>query len=137
MAATTANLELRGVIEPEVNLSVVGENNYNALDLSATVSDLVVAKIRSQSNTNAGYSIKLSSQNAGKLKNSASGSVSYTAKFNDNPVPLKTSEKKIFDGAGGLQNVTHDFAISYTGRPKVELEEGTYTDTLTFTIKSK
>lgn len=133
-AATTVNLQLQGVVPTVLNLIVTPTNNLT-LDLSTTQTDLKVADVRSISNSSTGYKITLVSANEGNLSN-GSENIAYTAKFDSVSVSLESTPQDIYTGASGIQNDLNDFEISYTGQDFEETEEGTYTDTLTFTIEA-
>lgn len=135
-AALTGSITLQGSVGAATAIVVTPQNNYNALDLATTVSNLNVANVREINNTAAGYKVTLVSANAGKLKNGTLGQVSYTAKYNGNAVTLSASPQQITNQGPqtGVVNVVKAFTINYTGTPAADLMVGTYSDTLTFTI---
>lgn len=138
LAASSGQITLQGNVAQATNIVVTGQGNYNALDLTTSASDLLVAKVREINNTSAGYTVKLTSTNAGKFKNGVLGQVAYTAKYNGSNVTLSATPQIITTQGtqSGVINVLKEFKISYTGQAAENLMAGTYSDTLTFTIAS-
>ena len=137
-AASTGSITISGVVAQHTDIVVASVAGYNALDLSATATDLTVANVTEKNNTTLGYKVTLSSANAGKLKNGTLGYVTYTAKYNATSVALSTTPTNVTTSAAAtsIVNVTKPFKISYTGVDTTTLMQGTYSDTLTFTIAS-
>ena len=137
-AATVGAIILQGVVPKVVSIAVVGVSPYNTLDLTTTQVNLPVANATEQSNDLSGYTVTLSSANAGSLKNGALGSIAYTAKYNAVTVTLSATPVTITNVASqvAVVNTTKPFTISYTGVPYVSILSGTYSDTLTFTISA-
>lgn len=136
LAATTGNITISGVVSAATAIVVNSVAGYNSLDLSTTASDQAVANVREINNTTNGYTVTLTSQNSGLLKNGTLGSVSYSAKYNGSSVSLSSTPVTITNGAASnsVVNVVKSFQISYTGTAASNLMVGTYSDTLTFTI---
>jgi hypothetical protein len=80
--------------------------------------------------------VKLTSQNAGVLKNGTLGSIPYTAKYGTNAVTLSTTPVTVTTQGpqNSVVNVVRQFKISFTGVPHENVMAGAYSDTLTFTI---
>ena len=137
-AATQGTLLLQGTISQVLSLSVQAEAGVNnALDLTNTESDLKVAEVTEQTNSNTGYKILVKTANAGKLKNGSLGQVSYTMKYDGSAVALASTDTQAKSVAtGGVYNNTSDVEISYTGQSAASLTQGTYSDTVTFTIQA-
>jgi hypothetical protein len=138
MAATTGAITLSGVIPKIVSIVVSPVSGYSALDLTTTTNNLTVANVQELSNVQTGYTVTLSSVNSGLLKNGSVQSVGYTAKYNGVACSLTTQPVTITStsSATGVINVTKPFTVSYTGTPAASLVDGTYSDTLTFTISA-
>lgn len=135
-AALTGSLTISGAVAAATAIVVNQTTGYNSLDLSTTAVDQEVATVREINNTTNGYTVTLSSANAGLLKNGTLGSVTYTAKYNDTSVSLTVAPVTITTGAASnsVVNVLKPFEISFTGVAASTLMVGTYSDTLTFTI---
>lgn len=135
-AATTGSITISGSIPAATAIVVTPVTGYNALDLTTTAVDTQVATVREINNTPNGYLIKLTSQNAGALKNGTLGNVSYTAKYNASTVTLSSTAQTIVTSpaSNSVVNVLKNFTVSYTGQAADTLMQGTYSDTLTFTI---
>ncbi len=137
-AATTGSITISGTVAQQTSIDVNPLTGYNALDLGTSQTDLAVAEVVEKNNTNLGYKVTLTSQNAGKLKNGTLGQVSYTAKYGSSSVNLSTTPQQITSGAVASSpvNVTKQFKVSYSGVDTSTMMQGTYSDTLTFTISS-
>lgn len=135
-AATTGSVTLSGTVAASTAIVVTGQNNFNNLDLSTSTTDLTVATVREINNTSNGYTVTMTSQNAGQLKNGAVGQVAYTAKYNGTAATLSAIPQTVTTAgpSGTVVNVLKNFQITYTGQPAGSLMQGTYSDTLTFTI---
>lgn len=139
MAATQGSVILQGTVAKVVSLSVTGIGTYNALDLSATATDLDVATIDEASNDPSGYTVTLASSNSGALKNGNIGSVNYTAKYAGTSVTLSSTAQTITNAGTTTSTVSASktLSVSYSGQALSNLMAGTYSDTLTFTIAAK
>lgn len=137
-AASTGSITISGVVAQHTDIVVTPLTGYNALDLSTTASDLAVADVREKNNTNLGYKVTLTSQNAGLLKNGTLGSVAYTAKYGTTAVTLSATPQQITSSpvATVPVNVVKQFKVSYAGVDSATMMQGTYSDALTFTISS-
>ncbi len=137
-AASTGSITISGVVPQHTDIIVTPVAGYNALDLATTATDLSVANVTEKNNTALGYKVTLSSANAGALKNGTAGSIAYTAKYNSTSVTLSATPTNITTSpaASSVVNVTKAFKISYTGVDTTTMMQGTYSDTLTFTIAS-
>ncbi len=139
MAATTGTLALQGSIAQVLSLTITPVSGVNNnLDLSTNKINLVVGAVQEVSNSATGYKILLTSANAGKIKHTTNAAfVNYTARYNGSAVTLSTTAQTIFNqGTVAAYNVSKNFDISYTGVAAATMVEGTYTDTLTFTIQA-
>ena len=135
-AATTGNIAISGIVPASTAIAVNTVSGYNSLNLAVTAAGQVVANIQETNNTVNGYTVTMSSQNAGTLKNGTLGSLAYTAKYNNAAVTLSTTAATITTSGAStaVVNVSKPLAISYTGVPAASMMQGTYSDTLTFTI---
>ncbi|MGK5088446.1 fimbrial protein [Bdellovibrionota bacterium FG-2] len=137
-AATTGTITLSGAVAAATAIVVTPAAGYNALDLSTTQSNLNVATVREINNTTLGYTVKVASTNAGLLKNGTLGSVTYTAQYNSSGFTLSATPQTVTTSApaNSIVNVTKPLTVSYTGTAAENLMQGSYSDTLTFTITS-
>lgn len=135
LAATTGTLNLIGIIPKKVEITVTSKPVASALDLETTASNLSVGTLTGKSNVNAGYKISVVSANAGKLVHSTVSTefINYTLKIDAASVSLAGTGFLSFTGKAPF---TKDVNISYTGVDAFTKEDGTYSDTLTFTISA-
>lgn len=135
-AATSGSLTLRGVVPVVLSISVAPEAVATALPLDVTQSNTKVATINERSNSSTGYSVAISSANAGSLKRvSGTETFSYSMKYNGSSVNLASGQTFSYP-SGGVVNQNRDVNISYTGADSSTLVAGTYEDTVTFTISA-
>jgi uncharacterized protein (UPF0333 family) len=136
LAATQADLLLKGEVAPMLEISIDHEAVASNLDLSQKATNMKVATLTEKSNYHSGYKIKAKSSNAGKLVNSsdANSFVNYTLTYNGNNVPLTSSSTQIYHTANLRGTYTKDLKISYN-QPS-NLTAGSYMDTVQFTIEA-
>lgn len=136
MAATQADLVLKGLVAPILDISISHEANASLLDLSQPANDVKVATLTEKSNYALGYKIKAKSTNAGKLAHptDANSFVNYTLKYDGLIVPLTNSPTlvKSHDLIKGTNN--RILRITYT-QPN-NLSAGLHEDTVQFTIEA-
>ncbi|MBC7538949.1 MAG: fimbrial protein [Bacteriovorax sp.] len=135
-AATTGSLLLQGTVAQKISLVVTSQSIASTLDLSTSQTDLVVASVNEQSNSKTGYKMTISSANLSKIKRTDGADVlSYTMKYNGSAVGLSSAGgTTITNSAGTSVNLNKSVSISYTGVAAESMVEGTYADTVTFTI---
>lgn len=135
-AATQADLILKGVVAPVLEISIAHETVASNLDLSQQASQLKVATLTERSNHSQGYKIKAKSTNAGKLVNisDVNSFVNYSLTYNGNSVPLSSSPTQIYSTSNLRGTYTKDLKISYN-QPS-NLSAGSYEDTVQFTIEA-
>ncbi|MGK5089080.1 hypothetical protein WDW86_16100 [Bdellovibrionota bacterium FG-2] len=137
-AATTSSIALLGSVSAETAIVVTPVVGYDSLDLLTTRTKLNVATVREINNTTLGHTVKVASTNAGLLKNGNLGSVSYTAQYNNSEFTLSTTPPIVTTSApvNSIVNIAKSLTVSYTGSTPESLMQGSYSDTLTFTITS-
>lgn len=137
-AATTGTLLLQGMVAQKMSLTVSAQAAASALDLSTSQTDLAVASVQEQSNSKTGYKVNIASANLGKLKRTDGSDVfSYTLKYNGSAVNLSSAiGATITNSTVGAANVNKDVTVSYTGIAPEQMVEGTYADTVTFSISA-
>jgi predicted SPOUT superfamily RNA methylase MTH1 len=135
-AATTGTLLLQGVVAQKISLTVTSQAVASTLDLSTTQTDLNVASVNEKSNSKTGYKVTITSSNLSKLKRADGAEVvAYTMKYGGATVDLSLAAgATIANNAASSINVNKSVAISYTGATAESMVEGTYADTVTFTI---
>jgi uncharacterized protein (UPF0333 family) len=136
MAATSADLILKGIIPLNLEISIVHETLASNLDLTRQVSNEKVATLTEKSNSASGYKIKAKSTNAGKLVNASdvNSFVNYSLTYNGSGVSLNSSPVEIYSTSNLRGTYTKDLKISYN-QPS-NLSAGTYQDTVQFTIEA-
>ena len=135
-AATTGTLLLQGTVPQRISLVITPQAIAATLDLSTSQTDLTVASVKEQSNSKTGYKMTVASANLSKLKRTDGAEVfSYTMKYNGSAVVLTTAAGvTITNSTGSAVNVSKNVSISYTGVAAESMVEGSYADTVTFTI---
>lgn len=135
-AATTGTLLLQGVVAEELAITVTAEAGASALDLSASPTALKVATVNEVSNSNTGYTISAKSTNGSLLKNGSLDQLAYQISYDGGSmVTLTTSDQTVkTQSTAGVYDYDADVDIAYTGKAAAEMVEGTYSDTVTFTI---
>jgi hypothetical protein len=135
-AATSADLILKGVVAPILEISIAHETVASNLDLSAAASSVKVATLTEKSNYATGYKIKAKSTNSGKLVNTsdANSFVNYSLTYNGSGISLTSSPVQIYSTNNLKGTFTKDLRISYN-QPS-DLSAGSYEDTVQFTIEA-
>jgi hypothetical protein len=133
----SAVINLSGVIHPRVTITADVEDV--TLDLYADAANVEIATVTEWSNIRAGYDVTLSSTNSGKLLNSVAAgevlpyTVSYAGVSHDISLGAVNVTNSV-DKAVGM-GLAKPLGISYTA--DMDLGDGTYNDSLTFTITAK
>lgn len=137
-SATTGTLLLQGLVLPKLSITVTPETVASSLDLETTQTNLKVATVNEKANLVLGYKVTITSANLGNLKRVSGPQVfPYTLKYNGSVVNLSTASGQVVTyGPAIVANVNRDVHIAYTGVPNENMVEGTYSDTVTFTIGS-
>jgi hypothetical protein len=135
-AATTGTLLLQGVVPQRISLTVSAQAGASALDLSTSQVDLSVASVNELSNSKTGYKMTITSANLSKLKRTDGADIfAYTMKYNGSAVNISSAiGATITNSAAASVNANRAVTISYTGVAPESMVEGTYADTVTFTI---
>lgn len=145
--AASDTLTIQGAVAAILSITATSQPGYNTLNLASNVTDQLVAVVNEKCNRNAGYTVDIQSANgvahslnaAGFYSGTTSDSLSYTVKYDGNAVSFTNgaatsviNSNSKSPQAGTNRNVT----ISYSAA-SANLAEGTYSDTLTFTITAK
>lgn len=136
-AATTGTLLLKSTVSKIHSLEVNPTTLASTLPLNVTQNNSEVATVKIKSNSNTGFKITISSANQGKLIHQANQSsvMPYSITYDSNAVNLVSGT--VLNFPGNNPNARNDkVRISYTGVPHANLQQGDYTDTVTFTISS-
>ena len=133
-AATQADLILKGVVAPILEISIAHETVASNLDLSQSASNVKVATLTEKSNYATGYKISARSTNGGKLVNvsDANSFVNYSLTYNGSNVPLTTAATPVYSTSNLKGTFTKDLKISFN-QPS-NLSAGSHEDTVQFTI---
>lgn len=136
MAATSADLLLKGVVAPILEVSIAHETLASNLPLDRQVNNEKVGTITETSNSPTGYKIKARSAKGGKLVNASdvNSFVSYSLTYQGSNVPLSTSATQVYTTSNLRGTYSKDLNISYN-QPS-DLSAGSYEDTVTFTIEA-
>ncbi len=134
-AGTTAELILKGLVAPILDISIAMETVAGNLNLSQAASSIKVATLTEKSNSRTGYKVKAKSTNGGKLVNTldVTSFVQYSLTYNGTNVPLNTSPSQVAT-SNQRGTFTRDLRISYN-QPS-NLSAGSHEDTVQFTIEA-
>lgn len=134
MAATQADLILKGLVAPILEISIAHETVAGNLDLSQAASNVKVATLTEKSNYHTGYKITAQSTNGGKLVNvnDSNSFVNYSLTYNGTNMALNTSASEIYSTSNLKGTFTKDLRITYS-QPS-NLSAGSHEDTVKFTI---
>lgn len=133
-AATTATLQLKGTIPQLLSIAATPEPIATALPLETSQSSTKIATVTEQSNSQAGYSVTITSQNLGKLVRSANSFLNYSLTYAGQSVNITTVAGQTFSNSFvNASPQQKDLRISYNGLSNAAAA-GDYTDVLTFTI---
>lgn len=147
-AATTGQLLLQGTVPGILEITISPAADSNDMDLSVDEANVKVATVIERSNKKTGYTVTLESANAvtqsadnGVFINQdgeISESLNYNVSYAGDPVAFSSGAALISDVSGKTTGAgeSKDVAISYNGSSDFPYE-GTYSDTLTFTIAAK
>lgn len=135
-AGTQADLILKGIVAPILDIAIVHEAVASNLDLSQAATNLKVATLTEKSNYAQGYKIKAKSINGGKLVNTvdANSFVNYSLTYNGSGISLSASPTQIYSTSNLKGTFTKDLRISYSAPSN--LSAGSHEDTVQFTIES-
>lgn len=135
-AATQADLILKGIVAPVLDISIAHETVASNLDLSQPASNVKVATLTEKSNYAQGYKVKAKSTNSGKLVNTvdANSFVNYSLTYNGSSISLNSSPTQIYSTSNLKGTFTKELKISYN-QPS-NLSAGSHEDTVQFTIEA-
>lgn len=135
-AATQAELFLKGVVAPRLDISITHETIASNLDLTAQASNIKVATLTESSNYHSGYKVKAKSTNGGKLVNTSdvNSFVNYSLTYAGTNVPLTTSPSQVYTTSNLKGTYTKELKVSYN--QPTNLSAGSYEDTVQFTIET-
>ncbi len=131
-----------------IALTITPTSDASNLVLTSTQTDLNIGTAYITANCQNGYTLSLTSTNAGLLKHSAvSGApntnekIDYTLKFAGSSVTTSTTPVTIYTSNSATLLTTStsigNINMSYTGAPTSTKRAGTFTDNLTFTLQSQ
>lgn len=143
----SGTLNLTGTVPKIVNINVVADPAASSLDLTQDATDLLVATVTETSNVQAGYTVTVESANAAAsgtdsafFDSSASGNtdtLDYSLSYGGSAVSFSGGAAAVLTDASdktAASGVTNEVRIAYTAK---HMYNGTYEDTLTFTIQAK
>ena len=142
----TATLTIQGTVASTVSINVVPLSGYNTLDIANGVSAQNVANVTEKANDKSGYTVSMTSLNAGASGNSlfladtaggtGTDTVPYTLAYNGSAVTFNNGSATLTSAtartpqAGLIKALAVTIASSW-------VNSATYADTLTFTITGK
>ena len=138
LAATSGTITLSGVVPAVTAIVITQYAASTTLDFSAGAVNLPVAGITETNNTTSGYTVLISSDNSGLLKNGTLGSVAYTARYATTSFSLSSTPVMVTNVVtqSSIVSANKQVDISFTGQALGNLMQGSYSDTLTLTIQA-
>ena len=143
-AQSSGTLTIQGTVAAVANITVSPQTGYNTLNIAGGVANQNVANITEQSNDKNGYTVAMTSLNAGVsgsslfLKDTGTGTdtVPYSLTYNGVAVSFSSGSATLTSAsaktvqAGVVKALAVTIASSW-------VNADTYADTLTFTITGK
>lgn len=130
-SATTATLNLKGVVPQILSIEATPEALALTLPLDVTQNNTKIAEIKEKSNSKTGYKVSISSLNNGKLiRQNGTEFVNYSITYDNQSVDLTGTEF----ASSNLGTSTKTIRMSYVGVQAEEMVEGEYSDSILFTI---
>lgn len=141
VCSDTDTLQIGGTIEVICDIEVIPGPAAMTLDIINGEDNTVVATVNEFSNAPNGYEVLVESTNDGKLVNQLSAAatpIDYQMSYGGGtPFAPTSSAQTVFstsNDTGGSINSTKDVAVSFPAQPNAE--SGTYSDTLSFTMRA-
>ncbi|HYE01392.1 MAG TPA: hypothetical protein VEH84_18565 [Alphaproteobacteria bacterium] len=125
----SAQLRLRGQVQPVCTVSVADRGV--TLDLARPFDSVAVASIEERCNAADGYSVRLSTQNGGRLSGEAGG-VPYTISYDG---AVQSDGALVATRPAAPLGRSRDLAVS--ALPPADLPAGAYEDTIVVTIAAR
>lgn len=145
LAATQGSIVLKGTVPPTTDITVTPETGYDNLPLTTGASDQKVATVNEKTNIPRGYTVTLSSLNAGTSNQAVlkpadganTDAVNYSLRYGGVAVTLASGQAVVTDANGrtGVNGTDKDLNVTFVASPWLAAD--TYTDTLTLTIAVK
>ena len=147
LAQTSGTLTIQGTVASVVSIAVATVSGYNTLDIANGVTAQTVANITEKCNHKPGYTVTMTSQNAGAsggslflddISSGGSGNdtVPYSLTYNGSPVTFASGSATLTDASGKTPQAGTSKALAVT-IAGTWVNAATYSDTLTFTISGK
>lgn len=142
----SGTLTIQGTVASAVSITVTPLSGYNTLDIASGVSDQNVADVVEKTNDKNGYTVTMTSLNAGATGNSlfladtaggtGADTVPYSLTYNGNAVTFNNGSATLTDAANRTPQAGIDKSLAVTIASSW-VNSATYADTLTFTIAGK
>lgn len=146
LAQSSGTLTIQGTVPVTASISVAPLSGYNTLDIVNGVSAQDVANITEKTNDKNGYTVTMTSLNAGASGNSlfladtaggtGTDTVPYSLAYNGVPVTFANGSATLTDATGRTLQAGVVKALAVTIAASW-VNSATYADTLTFTIAGK
>jgi len=144
LAQTSGTLTIQGTVAASASIAVAPLSGYNTLDILDGVSAQNVANITEKTNDKNGYTVTMTSLNAGAsgsslfLKDTGTGSdtVPYSLTYNGVAVTFSSGSSTLTSTASRTAQAGVVKALAVTIASSW-VNAATYADTLTFTIAGK
>ena len=143
-AQSSGTLTIQGTVAAVANITVSPQTGYNTLNIAGGVANQNVANITEQSNDKNGYTVAMTSLNAGAsgsslfLKDTGTGTdtVPYSLTYNGVAVSFSSGSATLTSASAKTAQTGVVKALAVTIASSW-VNADTYADTLTFTITGK
>lgn len=134
--ANTAKLDLLGVVASNCTIAVSPTAKASSLDLKGGETDTVVGTVTENCSSTRGYSVSITSTNAGQLRTGSATEplINYTARYDDATGSLATTGLDTKRNKASF-NLQRSLLVSLPANPQAIA--GNYSDSVTFVIAAK
>ena len=146
-AQTNGGIILRGFVPPVLDISIASERDTTGLDLGIDAPEVRLGAVVASSNSRAGYTIAIESENAISSASDTAyfrggdasnvDTLGYTVFYGGAPVAFDSGRAEVRTSVFALpeEYMTGDLSISYAGA-HTSLHTDSYSDTLVITISA-
>ena len=134
--ANTAKLDLLGVVASNCTIAVSPTAKASSLDLKGGESDAVVGTVTENCSSTRGYTVSITSTNAGQLRTGSATEplINYTARYDDATGSLATTGLDTKRNKPSF-NLQRSLLVTLPANPQAIA--GNYSDSVTFVIAAK
>lgn len=131
--ASSGTIGLSGAVPTDCQLIVY--QSVQTVDIVNGVSNMTLGSVGEQCNSGTGYTVTISSQNAGVMLSDGAQAVPYSIQWHDTGLRQLTAPVILTRTAARAYLTTRSFRVTVPAQPRALA--GTYTDTITMTIAAR